>query len=94
MHAISFFFLIIKYFSVDYMALKIDLWGFIFNPFPYTAVLQQTMFRKILIVHSAERNEHFFKLEIFENIMAKEEIAPAGAISSFVTMNVFKCRLL
>ena len=30
-----------------------------FNPFPHTAILQQTTFRKILNVHSAERNEHF-----------------------------------
>ena len=28
----------------------------------------------------------FFKLESFENIVAKEEIAAAGTISSFVTM--------
>ena len=30
--------------------------------------------------------ETFFKLQSFENIVAKEEIAPAGAIPSFVTM--------
>ena len=29
---------------------------------------------------------NYFKLESFENIVAKEEPAPAGAISSFVTM--------
>ena len=29
------------------------------NPFPHTAILQQTTFRKFLNVHSAERNEHF-----------------------------------
>ena len=40
-----------------------------FNPFPHTAILQQTTFRKILNVHSPERNEHFFKLKIFENIV-------------------------
>ena len=28
------------------------------NSFPYTAILQQTTFRKILNVHSAEKNEH------------------------------------
>ena len=29
-----------------------------FNPFPHTAILQHTTFRKVLNVHSAERNEH------------------------------------
>ena len=53
------------------------------NPFPHTAILQQTTFRKILNVHSTERNEHFSS---FENIVEKEEIAPAGAVSSFVTL--------
>ena len=43
-------------------------------PFPHTAILQQTTFRKILNVHSAERNEHFFKLESFENIVAKDSL--------------------
>ena len=33
--------------------------GHKFNPFPHTVILQQTTFRKILNVHSAERNEHF-----------------------------------
>ena len=42
--------------------------------------------RKILNVHSAERNGTFFKLESFENIVAEEEIPPIGAFSSFVTM--------
>ena len=62
------------------------------KPFPHTAISQQT-FRKILNVHSEERNEHFFKLESFENIVANEEIAPAGAIFSSVTMfsNVVCC---
>ena len=32
----------------------------LFNPFPHTAILHQTTFRKTLNVHSAERNEHFF----------------------------------
>ena len=40
------------------------------NPFAHTAILQQVTFRKILNVHSAGRNEHFFKLESFENIVA------------------------
>ena len=31
------------------------------NPFPNTAILQQMTFRKILNVHSAERNEHFLE---------------------------------
>ena len=33
---------------------------FLFNPFPHTAILQQTTFRRILNIHSAKRNEHFF----------------------------------
>ena len=46
--------------------------------------------RKILNVHSAERNEHFFKLESFENIVAKEEIAPAPVT---IFSNVVCCML-
>ena len=48
-----------------------------FSMLTHTAILQQTTFRKTLNVHSAERNEHFFKLESFEHIVANEEIAPA-----------------
>ena len=31
-----------------------------FNPFPHTAILQQTTFRKIFNVHSAEREMNIF----------------------------------
>ena len=36
--------------------------NYVVNPFPQTAILQQTTIRKILNVDSAERNEHSFKL--------------------------------
>ena len=69
-----------------------------FNIYNHLSPIQQSFSRmmtlkKILNVHSDERNEHFFKLERFENIVTKEEIAPAGAISSFATMfsNVVCC---
>ena len=57
------------------------------NPFPHTAILQQTTFKYILNIHSAERNEHFYFLSLsFENIVAKDEIAPAGALSQCFQM--------
>ena len=39
-----------------------------FNPFPHTAILQQTTFRKILNVHSAERNEHFLSWKALKTL--------------------------
>ena len=41
----------------------------IINPFPHTAILQQTTFRKI---KNVSRNEIFFKLESFENILQEQ----------------------
>ena len=38
----------------------------VINPFPHTAILQQTTFRKILNVHSAERNKHFVSWKAFQ----------------------------
>ena len=50
------------------------------NPFPHTAILQQTTFRKILNVHSSERNEHFLSWKALKTL--------------WLCHNIFKCRLL
>ena len=44
------------------------------NPFPHTAILQQTTFRKIMNVHSAERNEQFFKLESLKTLWESKKL--------------------
>ena len=40
----------------------------VINPFPHTAILQQTTYRKILSVHSAERNEHFLSWKTLKTL--------------------------
>ena len=44
-----------------------------FNPFPHTAILRQTTFRKILNVHSAERNEHFLSWKALKTLWQRKQ---------------------
>ena len=41
--------------------------------FLHTAILQQTTFRKILNVHSAERNEHFLSWKALKTLWQKKK---------------------
>ena len=44
------------------------------NPFPHTAILQQTTIRKILNVHSAERNEHFLSWKALKTLGQRKKL--------------------
>ena len=43
------------------------------NTFPHRAILQWTIFRKILNVHSAERNEPFSSLKALKTLWQKKK---------------------
>ena len=44
-----------------------------FNPFPHTAILQQTTIRKILNVLFAERNEHYLSWKALKTLWQRKK---------------------
>ena len=68
-----------KYYSLtNYVMIIFTFFSFSFNivvnPFPHTAILQQTTFRKILNVLSDERNENFLSWKALKTLWQMKKL--------------------